>query len=113
MQKLAGLITENQLKQLNEVNDEELKKNIKALTDSDIHTVSSFAGWKNDEALEGLLNLIKKINPEADLEKKKMSLERAWENETSEEIKNAAMKGFSAASSVRDYFLDNLQIFRS
>jgi hypothetical protein len=112
MQKLAGLITENQFKQLNEVDEDNIKKNIESLADTDIHTVSSYVGWKNDEALEGLLALIKKVNPEADLAKKKMSLERSWENETSEDIKNAAQKGFSAARGVKNYFLDNLQIFK-
>jgi hypothetical protein len=112
MQKLAGIITEGQFKQLNEVDDNNIKKNIESLTDADIHTVSSYVGWKNNEALEGLLTLIKKVNPEADLTKKKMSLERAWENETSEDIKNATQKSFSAARGVKDYFLDNLQIFK-
>jgi len=112
MQKLAGLITENQFKQLNEVDDNSIKKNIESLTDAEVHTVSSYVGWKNDEALEGLLTLIKKVNPEADLTKKKMSLESAWENETSEDIKNATQKSFSAADGVKAYFLDNLQIFK-
>jgi hypothetical protein len=108
MQQLAGIITESQL---NEIDDNQLIENIENLTEKEIHAVTMHVGGEDDKALEGLLSIIKKVNPQADLEKKKMSLERAW-NETSEDIRKTAMKGWSAASSVRKYFLDNLQIFR-
>ena len=93
-------------------NQKTLEEKIKDLTDKEIHTVTMNVGLKNKEALEAMLNLIKKVNPEVDIEKKKMSLERSWENETSEEIKQKAMLGISAASSIRNWFLDNLQIFK-
>ena len=76
MQQLAGIITEN-------TSDEELEKNINDLTAKDIQWSKDPENGLNisynfddvDEELliTQLLNLIKKINPNADLEKKKIS----------------------------------------
>ena len=118
MQKLAGIITESQL---NEVGDEDLEKNIDNLKDSDI-------GWSKDEEnglsisynwddvdekllLTQILNLIKKVNPNADLEKKKLSFSRDFA-QFNDKLYSASQKSFSAARGLKDYFEDNLEIFR-
>jgi hypothetical protein len=120
MQKLAGIITESQL---NEVGDEDLKKNIDNLKDSDIHWskdeengLSISYNWDDvDEKLllTQILNLIKKVNPNADLEKKKQSL--SGSNilaQLSDKLYAASQKSFSSARGLKDYFEDNLEIFR-
>ena len=118
MQELAGIITESQL---NEVGDEDLEKNIDNLKDSDI-------GWSQDEKnglsisynwddvdekllLTQILNLIKKVNPNADLEKKKLSFSRDFA-QFNDKLYSASQKSFSAAQGLKDYFEDNLEIFR-
>ena len=114
MQQLAGIITEN-------TSDEELEKNINDLTAKDIQWSKDPENGLNisynfddvDEELliTQLLNLIKKINPNADLEKKKISFKRdlAQFNDT---LQTASNKSFSAEAGLKDYFKDNLSIFK-
>jgi hypothetical protein len=114
MQQLAGIITEN-------ISDEELKKNINDLTVKDL-------GWSKDPEnglnisynfddvdeellITQLLNLIKKINPNADLEKKKLSFSRDLA-EFNDKLHSASNKSFSVESGLKDYFKDNLSIFK-
>ena len=114
MQQLAGIITEN-------TSDEELVKNINDLTVKDV-------GWSKDPEnglnvsynfddvdeqllITQLLNLIKKINPNADLEKKKLSFSRDLA-EFNSTLERATKKSFSAEAGLKDYFKDNLSIFK-
>ena len=113
MQQLAGIITEN-------TSDEELVKNINDLTVKDV-------GWSKDPEnglnvsynfddvdeqllITQLLNLIKKINPNADLEKKKLSFSRDFA-QFNNKLYSAAQKSFSAESGLKKFFKDNLEIF--
>ena len=113
MQKLAGIITEN-------TSDDELEKNIDNLTSKDL-------GWSKDPEnglniyydfddvdeellITQLLNLIKKINPNADLEKKKLSFSRDFA-QFNDKLYSASQKSFSVESGLKNYFKDNLYIF--
>jgi len=118
MQYLAGIITESQL---NEASDEELKKNIENLKDNDLHWSKdeenglslAYAGSDFDEELllKQILNLIKKVNPNADLEKKKLSFSRDFA-QFHDDLYTASIRSFSVARGLKDYFTDNLQIFK-
>jgi hypothetical protein len=114
MQKLAGIINENIL-------DDELKKNINNLTSKDLHWSKDPENGLNisydfddvDEELlkTQLLNLIKKINPSADLEKKKLSFSRDFA-QLNDKLHSASQKSFSAEKGLKDYFEDNLEMFK-
>jgi hypothetical protein len=114
MQQLAGIITEN-------TSDNELEKNINNLTAKDLHWSKDPENGLNisynfddvDEELliTQLLNLIKKINPNADLEKKKLSFSRDFA-QFNDELYSASQKSFSAEDGLKNYFKDNLSIFK-
>ena len=115
MQKLAGL-NENE-----DISDDKLKTNINNLTSKDL-------GWSTDKEnglgisynwddvdedllLTQILNLIKKVNPNADLEKKKLSFSRDFA-QFNDKLHSATQKSFSAEAGLKDYFKDNLNIFK-
>jgi len=97
--------------------DDILIDNINDLEDEDIYSWSRLIPhepyYKGDEekVMNGLLDVIKKVNPNADFEKKKMSLSRAFD-ETCENLRNASQKSFSAARGIKDFFEENLSMFR-
>ena len=114
MQQLAGIITEN-------ISDDELEKNINNLTSKDVQWSKDPENGLNisynfddvDEELliTQLLNLIKKINPNADLEKKKLSFSRDFA-QFNDKLYSASQKSFSPEAGLKDYFKDNLSIFK-
>ena len=116
MQKLAGLINEN-------IDDKELINKIENLEDKDLNYSKtpdnglSIGNWDDvdeDLLLTQILNLIKKVNPNADLEKKKQSLmgSNTLAN-FNNKLVSAAWKSFSAARGLKDYFIeDNLEMFK-
>jgi len=114
MQQLAGIITEN-------ISDDELEKNINNLTSKDLQWSKDPENGLNisynfddvDEELliTQLLNLIKKINPNADLEKKKLSFSRDFA-QFNDKLYSASQKSFSSEAGLKDYFKDNLSIFK-
>jgi hypothetical protein len=114
MQQLAGIITEN-------ISDDELEKNINNLTFKDLQwsedpenglNISYNFDDVNEELLiTQLLNLIKKINPNVDLEKKKLSFSRDFA-QFNDKLYSASQKSFSAEAGLKDYFKDNLSIFK-
>ena len=113
MQELAGLITENEI----DIDDKTLIQNISKLTEEDDifpitrNLPSGFSDGDEEKVMTGLLNIISKVNPGADMEKKKISLQRAF-IETMEELKKACQRSWSVARGVKDYFEDNLNMFR-
>ena len=114
MQQLAGIITEN-------TSDNELEKNINNLTAKDLHWSKDPKNGLNisynfddvDEELliTQLLNLIKKINPNIDLEKKKLSFSRDFA-QFNDKLYSASQRSFSVEDGLKDYFKDNLSIFK-
>ena len=114
MQQLAGIITEN-------TSDNELEKNINNLTAKDLHWSKDPENGLNisynfddvDEELliTQLLNLIKKINPNIDLEKKKLSFSRDFA-QFNDKLYSASQRSFSVEDGLKDYFKDNLSIFK-
>jgi hypothetical protein len=104
-----------------EVNNEsQIKQNINKLSEKDLGWstqpnigLSIQFDWDNvDENLlqTQLLNLIKKVNPNVDLEKKKMSLSRGL-YELNDRLYSASQKSFSVERGLKDFFEQNLQIF--
>jgi hypothetical protein len=114
MQQLAGIITEN-------TSDNELEKNINNLTAKDLHWSKDPENGLNisynfddvDEELliTQLLNLIKKINPNVDLEKKKLSFSRDFA-QFNDKLYSASQRSFSVENGLKNYFKDNLSIFK-
>jgi hypothetical protein len=114
MQQLAGIITEN-------TSDNELEKNINNLTAKDLHWSKDPENGLNisynfddvDEELliTQLLNLIKKINPNVDLEKKKLSFSRDFA-QFNDKLYSASQRSFSVEDGLKNYFKDNLSIFK-
>ena len=98
------------------IDDKTLIQNIDKLTEDDIFVITrnlptEFSDGDEEEVMTGLLDIISKVNPGADIEKKKMSLQRALP-ETMERLKKASWSSFSVARGVKDYFEDNLDMFR-
>lgn len=113
MQQLAGLLNEYQL---NEIDDKALMQGIKNLTDDDLKPISlnvrfNFEDVEEEKLLDGIVRVIQKVNPDADIEKKKMSLTRDLAG-TNEKLNSATQKSFSAFQGLKDYFEDNLEIFK-
>ena len=107
------------------VDDKTLIDTIEGLEDADIgwsnnpnKGLSIAFDWDNvDEELllTQILNLIKKVNPNADLGKKKQSLLDSKSNilaDFNSKLYSASQKSFSAFRGLKDYFIDNLQIFK-
>jgi hypothetical protein len=109
-----GIITEN-------ISDDELTKKIDNLTSKDLHWSEdpenglnfyfNFDDVDEELLLTQLLNLIKKINPNADLEKKKLSFNKDF-SQFNDKLNSASQKSFSAESGLKNYFKDNLYIFK-
>ena len=117
MQKLAGILNENEI-----TSDQDLKNRINNLKDTDLHWSKDpenglYVSYENDNVkllLTQFLNLIKKVNPnlgEEALEKKKISLSRDLDGFNSK-LYAATQKSFSAARGLKDFFEDNLNIFK-
>lgn len=107
------------------VDDKSLIDAIEGLEDADI-------GWSNDPnkglsiafdwdnvdedlLLKQILNLIKKVNPKADLVKKKQSLLDNKSNilaNFNSKLYSASQRSFSASRGLKDYFIDNLETFK-
>ena len=114
MQQLAGIITEN-------ISDSELEKNINNLTPKDIHwskdpenglnIAYNFDDVDEELLITQLLNLIKKVNPNTDLEKKKLSFSRDFA-QFNDKLYSASQRSFSVEDGLKDYFKDNLSIFK-
>ena len=119
MQQLAGIITENISTE--NISDDELKERINNLTPKDIHwskdpengldIAYDFDDVDEKLLITQLLNLIKKVNPNTDLEKKKLSFSRDFA-QFNDKLYSASQKSFSAENGLKDYFKDNLYIFK-
>lgn len=105
------------------LDDKDLIDNINNLDDSDLgwskdpnKGLSIYFDWDDvdeDLLLTQLLNLIKKVNPNADLGGKKQSLmgSNILANFNAK-LYSASQRSFSAIRGLKDYFEDNLQIFK-
>ena len=98
------------------LDDTTLKNNLENLPDKDFYSISMnvWYDWDDvdeEELLNGILEFIKKVNPDADLDKKKMSLMRAL-SETNEMLYSAMQKEFSVAYGLKKFFLNNLNILK-
>ena len=105
------------------LDDKDLIDNINNLDDSDLgwskdpnKGLSIYFDWDDvdeDLLLTQLLNLIKKVNPNADLGGKKQSLMgRNILANFNAKLYSASQRSFSAIRGLKDYFEDNLQIFK-
>ena len=107
------------------VDDKTLIDAIEGLEDADIgwsnnpnKGLSIAFDWDNvdeDLLLTQILNLIKKVNPNADLGKKKQSLVDTKSNilaNFNSKLYSASQRSFSAFRGLKDYFIDNLEIFK-
>jgi hypothetical protein len=96
--------------------DKELIDRINNLEESCLNKITYNVGYNwddvdKDKLMEGILSVIKKVNPYADLDKKRMSLNRAL-SETNNRLYRAVWSSFSAYSGLTDYFKDNLYMFK-
>jgi len=64
-----------------------------------------------EKVVDALLNVIYEVNPNVDLERKRMSLERALV-ELIDNLENAQRRGITAFRGVKDFLIDNLQMFK-
>lgn len=98
------------------IDDKTLLDNIDDLLDYDIHPITSdlpsqYSDGNPDKVLIGLLNVIKKVNPNANIENKKISLKRAFD-ETMQDLNKAAWAEHTVTMGVKEYFRNNLQMFK-
>lgn len=122
--QLTQIIKEEIRKVLREetvLSDNDLKTNIDNLTASDLShdELSYYYDWDNvdeDLLLNQILNLIKKVNPtlsDQDLEKKKKSFSGSNILASfNEKLDQASSKSWSAERGLKNFFQDNLQIFK-
>jgi len=95
--------------------DEELIYRINNLEERDLNKITYNVryDWNDvdeDKLMEGILHIISIVNPDADLEKKRMSLNRGL-SELNDRLFRATQKTFSAYRGVMNYFEDNLYMF--
>ena len=122
--ELQQIIREEVRKVLREesvISDNDLKNNINKLklSDLDSKALSYQFDWDSvdeDLLLKQILDLIKKVNPtlsDQDLEKKKKSFSGsnilAGFND---KLYNASWRSYSVERGLKDYFEDNLEIFK-
>ena len=112
---ITKMLIEEMLKE-EEVDDKTLLDNIDDLLDYDIHPITSilpsqYSDGDPEKVLTGLLNIIKKVNPNANIENKKISLQRAFD-ETMQELSKASWAKHTVTMGVKEYFRNNLQMFR-
>jgi hypothetical protein len=95
--------------------DEELIDRINNLEDRDLNKITYNVryDWNDvdeDKLMEGILHIISIVNPNADLEKNRMSLNRGL-SELNDRLFRATQKTFSAYRGLKNYFEDNLYMF--
>lgn len=93
-----------------------IEQSIRNLDSNDTKKVSMVTtyDWDDvdeDKLLDGLLQIIQKVNPQADLEKKKISLKRDLPT-LNDKLFAATQKSFSAEQGLKDYFKDNIEMFK-
>jgi len=99
--------------------DLQLKQNINNLSDNDLHwSTNPNMGLAiqyddvDEELLKTqLLNLIKKVNPNVDIERKREGISFRF-YELSDNLYSATQKSFSVARGLKNFFEDNLQLFK-
>jgi hypothetical protein len=118
LNELRTLVKQIVKEEINNV-DLQLKKNIDNLSDNDLQwSTNPNIGLAiqyddvNEELLKTqLLNLIKKVNPNVDVERKREGISFRF-NELSDNLYSATQKSFSAVRGLKDFFEDNLQLFK-
>ena len=118
LNELRTLVKQIVKEEINNV-DLQLKKNIDNLSDNDLQwSTNPNIGLAiqyddvNEELLKTqLLNLIKKVNPNVDVERKREGISFRF-NELSDNLYSATQKSFSVARGLKNFFEDNLQLFK-
>jgi hypothetical protein len=118
LNELRTLVKQIIKEEINNV-DLQLKKNIDNLSDNDLQwSTNPNIGLAiqyddvNEELLKTqLLNLIKKVNPNVDVERKREGISFRF-NELSDNLYSATQKSFSDVRGLKDFFEDNLQLFK-
>jgi hypothetical protein len=109
---IAKMLFEELLKE-EEVDDKTLIDNINKLLDHDLDPISpsEYRESGPKKVFAELLKIIKRVNPNANIENKKLSLQLEF-NQTMETIYKAALREYSVFSGIREYFRNNLQMFK-
>lgn len=97
------------------ITDDKLIYNIENLTDKDLYDISmnvrhDFEDVDKETLIDGILNVFGKINPSSVEKQKKNVIEDLFT--FNNKLVEVTWKGRSAVQSLKDYFKDNLQIFR-
>jgi hypothetical protein len=95
--------------------DNELINKINNLSDKDLEDISmnvryDFEDVNNEKLISGILNVFGKINPRS-VKKQRYNVEEDL-FVFNYNLQRATQKSFSAARGLKDYFIDNLQMFR-
>ncbi len=93
--------------------DEILIDNIEELSDNDLEPISpsEYRDSGEEKVLIELLNIIKKVNPNVNIEHKKLSLKRDF-GENMEKLYKSALREYSVFTGIKEYFKDNLAMFK-